>query len=81
MAGKLTAVKAAKARGPAILHDGGGLYLRVSKTGARSWVFRFQIGGKRRDMGSPQVGGYGRRGAACSSLVVPPLGGLRVKTA
>jgi hypothetical protein len=29
VAGKLTAVKVAKARGPAILHDGGGLYLRV----------------------------------------------------
>src|SRR5215469_1093924 len=51
MAGKLTAVKAAKARGPAILHDGGGLYLRVSATGAKAWVFRFQIDGKRRDMG------------------------------
>ena len=55
MAGKLTAVKAAKARGPATLHDGGGLYLRVSKTGSKSWVFRFQIDGKRRDMG---LGGF-----------------------
>src|SRR5258708_7038711 len=49
--GKITAVEVSKAKGPAVLHDGGGLYLRISATGAKSWVFRFQRGGKRRDMG------------------------------
>jgi integrase len=49
--GKLSAVEVAKAKGPAVLHDGGGLYLRVSETGTKSWVFRFQLDGKRRDMG------------------------------
>jgi len=49
--GKLSAVEVAKAKGPTVLHDGGGLYLRVSPTGAKSWVFRFQLDGKRRDMG------------------------------
>src|SRR6266576_3700910 len=49
--GKLKAVEVAKAKGPTVLHDGGGLYLRVSGTGAKSWVFRFQLDGKRRDMG------------------------------
>src|SRR3954447_18338376 len=49
--GKLSAVEVSKAKGPAVLHDGGGLYLRISPTGAKSWVFRFQIEGKRRDMG------------------------------
>jgi integrase len=49
--GKLSAIEVAKAKGPAVLHDGGGLYLRVSATGAKSWVFRFQLDGKRRDMG------------------------------
>jgi len=49
--GKLSAVEVAKAKGPAVLHDGGGLYLRASGTGAKSWVFRFQLDGKRRDMG------------------------------
>lgn len=49
--GKLSAVEVAKAKGPAVLHDGGGLYLRIAPTGAKSWVFRFQIAGKRRDMG------------------------------
>jgi len=49
--GKLSAVEVAKAKGPAVLHDGGGVYLRVSASGAKSWVFRFQLDGKRRDMG------------------------------
>ena len=49
--GKLSAVEVTKAKGPAVLHDGGGLYLRVSAAGAKSWVFRFQLEGKRRDMG------------------------------
>jgi integrase len=49
--GKLSAVEVAKAKGPTVLHDGGGLYLRVSETGTKSWVFRFQLDGKRRDMG------------------------------
>ena len=48
---KLSAVAVAKAKGPAVLHDGGGLYLRISESGSKSWVFRFQIEGKRRDMG------------------------------
>jgi integrase len=48
---KLTALEIAKATAPSVLHDGGGLYLRVTASGGKSWVFRFQIGGKRRDMG------------------------------
>ena len=28
-----------------------GLYLQVSKSGSRSWVFRFDFGGQRREMG------------------------------
>ena len=31
--------------------DGGGLRLVVSKTGAKKWIFRFTIRGKRREMG------------------------------
>src|SRR5258708_17741411 len=49
--GKLSAVEVTKAKGPAVLHDGGGLYLRVTAPGAKSWVFRFQLDGRRRDMG------------------------------
>lgn len=31
--------------------DGSGLYLRVQASGAKSWIFRFQLNGKRREMG------------------------------
>lgn len=31
--------------------DGGGLYLRVQASSAKSWIFRFQLNGKRREMG------------------------------
>lgn len=31
--------------------DGSGLYLRVQRSGAKSWIFRFQLNGKRREMG------------------------------
>ncbi|MAI48118.1 MAG: DUF4102 domain-containing protein [Hyphomicrobiaceae bacterium TMED74] len=46
----LSARKVATA--PAGRHsDGKGLMLLVKKSGARSWVFRYQLDGKRRDMG------------------------------
>ena len=32
-------------------HDGGGLYLQITATGAKSWVYRFALAGRRRDMG------------------------------
>jgi integrase len=32
-------------------HDGGGLYLQVSASGAKSWIFRFTLDGRAREMG------------------------------
>lgn len=40
-----------KAKEPGTYGDGGGLYLQVSKTGSASWIFRYQLNSKRRDMG------------------------------
>jgi integrase len=31
--------------------DGGGLYLKVTQSGTKSWIYRFQLNGKRREMG------------------------------
>src|ERR687894_2712253 len=31
--------------------DGGGLYLNVTASGARSWVFMWKVAGRRREMG------------------------------
>ena len=36
---------------PGLTADGGGLYFRVTPTGGRSWVFRYTVDGRRRDMG------------------------------
>lgn len=47
---KLTAKAVANAK-PGRHADGGGLYLLVKPTGARSWVLRVQVEGRRRDIG------------------------------
>ena len=46
----LTTLKVKSAK-PGRHGDGAGLYLLVSDTGARSWVLRVQVSGKRRDIG------------------------------
>jgi hypothetical protein len=47
---KLTARGAATSK-PGRYGDGNGLYLIVSPSGARKWVFRFTFGGKVTEMG------------------------------
>src|SRR5258708_12125630 len=47
----LTARQVQTQRVPGLFADGGGLYLQVAPTGAKTWIFRFQIAGRRRDMG------------------------------
>ena len=42
-------IKAKKEKG--YYADGDGLYLQISATGAKSWIFRFKRDGKARDMG------------------------------
>ena len=36
---------------PGLYHDGRGLYLRIGPSGAKSWIFRYMIDGKRHDLG------------------------------
>lgn len=36
---------------PGMHADGNGLYLSITATGVRSWVYRFRLAGRRRDMG------------------------------
>ncbi len=47
----LTARKVETIKAPGLFADGNGLYLQVSATGAKTWIFRFQIAGRRREMG------------------------------
>jgi len=47
----LTARKVETVKTPGMFADGNGLYLQVTQTGAKTWIFRYQISGRRRDMG------------------------------
>ncbi|QBG89126.1 site-specific integrase [Xanthomonas oryzae] len=48
---KLTARKVSTIDAAGYYPDGGGLYLQVTKTGAKSWIFRYRFGDKRPEMG------------------------------
>ena len=43
------AVNAAKE--PGLVADGGGLYLQVARSGAKSWIWKFMLNGRSREMG------------------------------
>lgn len=53
--GKLTALKVKALATKGAYEDGDGLRLIVRDSGSKSWVLRYQVGGKRRDLG---LGGY-----------------------
>ena len=36
---------------PGLYNDGGGLYLQITKGGSKSWIYRYKIFDRRRDMG------------------------------
>src|SRR5438067_1764390 len=48
---RLTALKVTRATKCGMYADGGGLYLQVSKTGARSWIYCYMLKGKEHEMG------------------------------
>jgi Arm DNA-binding domain len=48
---RLSAIKVANLKFKGLYPDGGGLYLRITETGTKSWIYRFTIDGKARDMG------------------------------
>ena len=49
--GKLTALQVNKLSKPGLHGDGGGLTLQITKTGAKSWLFRYMLNGKAFGMG------------------------------
>src|SRR5579863_3793936 len=49
--GKLTVSAINHAKEPGLYADGDGLYLCVAKGGSKSWILRYRMGNKRRDMG------------------------------
>jgi integrase len=48
---KLSAVLVSKLSSPGHYGDGDGLWLQISGSGSKSWVFRFTLAGRRREMG------------------------------
>lgn len=56
--GKLTA-RQVQTLGPGYHADGDGLYLQVTDNGARSWILRYQIAKRRREMGLGPVALFG----------------------
>jgi hypothetical protein len=48
---RLTALQIGRKLSPGMHADGAGLYLQVSESGAKSWIYRYSIRGKGREMG------------------------------
>ena len=48
---RLTAIKVATLKAKGLHPDGAGLYLRITSSGTKSWLFRFSRDGATRDMG------------------------------
>jgi integrase len=79
---KLKALAISKLMEPGYHGDGGGLWLQVSKTGTKSWIFRYTMNKKQREMGLGSFLVIGladarERAKACRLLVldgVDPLG-------
>lgn len=58
MQGKLTALGVTKLKTPGMYGDGGGLWLQVTGNGAKSWIFRFTLRGRSREMGLGSAGTF-----------------------
>ena len=56
--GRLSALTVAKSKAKGRYADGGGLYLQVSSSGAKSWIFRFMLKGRLREMGLGPVNSF-----------------------
>lgn len=59
---------------PGLLADGGGLYLQVSKSGSKSWLYKFMLNGRSREMGLGSLKGVSlmdarEKAAGCRSLL------------
>ena len=48
---RLSALTVSRPQKPGYLADGGGLYLQTTAAGATSWIYRFMLGRRRREMG------------------------------
>jgi integrase len=84
---KLSALRASKETKQGRYSDGGGLYLQVTASGTRSWLFRFQRDGEERQMGlgparDVNLAEAREKAAACRKLLladIDPIESRRVE--
>jgi integrase len=65
--GHLTALMVSKAKRPGMYADGGGLYLQVTDGGA-SWIYRYMLRGRAREMGLGALALFGLSEARAKAL-------------
>lgn len=70
---RLTALDVRRKKKPGLYSDGLGLYMQVRGGGAKSWIFRYRVGSKLRDMGLGSVNAINlaearERAAKCRNL-------------
>ncbi len=70
---KLSARAVATLTAPGRHSDGGGLYLLVKPTGAKSWVFMFKREGRQREMGLGSILGVALAVARDRAAMPPGL--------
>ena len=83
---RLSAKAVTHARTPGYYADGGGLYLQVSPSGTKSWVFRYALAGRAREMGlgplhTVMLADARRRAAACRLLLVDGIDPIEARNA
>lgn len=71
---RLSPAEVAKKRDPGYYPDGGGLYLQVSPARTRSWIYRFTLRGRSREMGLGSLNAVGladarRKASECRGLL------------
>ena len=67
MTERLTALKVARAKTPGMYADGGGLYLQVTEGGA-SWIYRYMLDKRPREMGLGPLALFGLSEARAKAL-------------
>lgn len=66
--GRLTAIKVTRVvRNPGLYPDGGGLYLQITPGGA-SWIYRYMLNGRAREMGLGPLRLYSLQEARAKAL-------------
>ncbi len=83
---RLSAVAVREIIQKGMYHDGGGLYLQVTANGARSWIYRYMLNGRSREMGlgaahSIPLAEARQRAAECRRLRVDGVDPIEARTA